>query len=126
MGRGWLLLLCAWLLVWIPMNFAVELASSLPTLGFRGPFAILELVLHAAAAALAAAAGWALWTGSEGGIRLAIPAVAASTAVGIQSIFWTMLPNQTRPGAGLALAAVYAAAGVGWIVYLRRRARPSR
>ena len=108
------------------MNFAVELAAALPTAGFRGPIAILELVAHAAATALAAAAGWALWTGSDAGIRLAIPAVAASTAVGIQSIFWTMLPSQTRPGTGLPLAAAYAAAGILWIVYLTRRARLSR
>lgn len=125
MARGWLLLLSAFLLVWIPFNFAVELTSSLPTAGLRGAPAMVELLVHAVAAALAVAAGRALWNGSQDA-RLAAVAVVVNTAVGIQSLLWTYLPTQTRPGTGGPLALLYAAAGAVALIYLRRRGRPSR
>ena len=126
MARGGLLLLSAYLLVWIPVNFAAELAGSLATLGFRGPAAIAELAVHGAAAALAFAAGWALRSGNHDAERLAAAAVALTTATAVQSIYWTSLPRQTRPGSELPLALLYGAIGAAWLLYLRRRARLSR
>ena len=78
MGRGWLLLLCAVLLVWQPLTFAVEAASSLQTLGMRGPAGAIELIAHGVVAAVGIAAGWALWQSSPAGPMLARIAIAAA------------------------------------------------
>jgi len=125
MVRGWLLLLCAYLLVWVPINFAAELATSLPGLGFRGPLAVLELVVHALAAALAVAAGLALWRGSDD-TTLAAAAVVVAAAIAIQSLYWTTLPGQTMPGDKLPLSILAAAHAAVWVWYLRRRGRSFR
>jgi hypothetical protein len=125
MARGWLLLLCAYLLVWVPINFAAELATSLPGLGFRGPLAVLELVVHALAAALAVAAGLALWRGSSD-TTLAAAAVVVAAAIAIQSLYWTTLPGQTMPGDKLPLSILAAAHAAAWVWYLRRRGRSFR
>jgi hypothetical protein len=125
-SRGWLLLLSAYLVVWVPLNFAAELASVLPSLGVRGAPAAVEIVVHGAAAAVCVAAGRALWSGSADAFGLASVAVALSTAVAIQSLLWSSLPGQTMPGDHLPLSVLYAAHGLAWLWYLRRRARASR
>lgn len=126
LGRPARLLLSGYLLLWIPVNFAAELASVLPSLGVRGAPAIIEVVLHGGVAALSFAAGMAIWSGSESAFGFASLAVLLSTAVAIQSLFWSSLPSQTKPGDHLPLSIVLAAHGAAWLLYLRRRARASR
>ena len=46
MRRGWLLLLCVTLLVWRPLDFAIEFPSTLSSLGRRGLPAMMELLFH--------------------------------------------------------------------------------
>jgi hypothetical protein len=122
-ARGWRLLLAAYLLVWVPLNFAAELASVLPSIGVRGAPAIVELTVHGVIAAFAFAAGLAIWSGNVDAVSLASLAVALSTLVAIQRLFWSSLPSQTKPGDHLPLALLYAAHGLAWLWYLRRRAR---
>lgn len=124
--RGWLLLLSAYLLVWVPLNFAAELLSVLPSLGMRGAPAVVEIAVHGTAAALSVAAGLAIWSGNQGAIELASAAVVLSTLVAIQSLFWSALPSQTKPGDHVPLSLLFAAHGSAWLWYLRRRARASR
>jgi hypothetical protein len=124
--RGWLLLLSAYLLVWVPLNFAAELASVLPSVGVRGASAWIELLVHAGVAALAFAAGWAIRSGNDDALGFASLAVGFSTVTAIQSLFLSSLPSQTMPGDHLPLALIYAAHGSAWLWYLRRRARVSR
>ena len=57
----------------------------------RGGFALLELAVHAAVAALAVAAAWALWIRNPHAPILAAVAVAASAMVTVQSIWWSRL-----------------------------------
>ncbi len=45
MSRGWLLLLCATLLLWRPLDFAFELPSTLSSLGHRGIVAVVEIAV---------------------------------------------------------------------------------
>lgn len=125
-ARGWLLLLSVYLLAWVPLNFAAELASVLPSLGVRGAAAVVEVLAHGAVAALAFAAGWAIWSGHADVAGFASLAVAGSTLAAIQSLFWSTLPSQTVPGDELPLALLFAAHGSAWLWYLRRRARVSR
>jgi hypothetical protein len=124
--RGWLLLLSAYLLVWVPLNFAAEFASVLPSLQVRGGLAISEVAAHGLVAVLSVAAGWALWSGNDDAFRLASLAVTLSTIVAIQSLYWSRLPGQTKPGDEVPLSLLAAAHGFGWLWYLRRRARASR
>ena len=120
------LLLSAFLLVWVPANFAAELLSSLPGLAARGAPAVIELIAHGAVAALAAAAGIAVRTDSSSALPLAALAVAAATVVAVQSLYWSFLPQQTMPGDRLPLAGSNLAHGAAWLLYFRRRARFSR
>jgi hypothetical protein len=125
-SRGWRLLLSAYLLLWVPVNFAIELASVLPSLGWRGPAAAIELALHGAVAALAFAAGRAIWSPSDDAAAFASLAVILSTAVGIQSLYWSSLPSHTKPGDELPLSVLLAVHGGVWLWYLRRQVPASR
>lgn len=119
-------LLSAFLLVWVPANFAAELLSALPGLSARGAPAIIELVAHGAAAALAAAAGIAVRTDGPSALSLAALAVAAAAVVAVQSLYWSFLPRQTFPGDRLPLAGLNVVHAAAWLIYFRRRARSFR
>jgi hypothetical protein len=120
MARGWVLVLCAFLLVWEPLTFGGELAQSLGTLGMRGPLAVVELFAHAAVAAIAVAAAWGLWIGNPQAPAVAAIALAAWAAIAVQSLYWTRLPGNAAPGEKLPLAIAAVAHAAGWIAYLRR------
>jgi hypothetical protein len=113
-------LLCAILFIWQPMNFAAELALTMPSLHFRGPLATLELTADGIVAALSAAAGWSLWIARPHGPALAKLALVGMAAVSVQSQYWSMLPGQTSPGAQLPIALVAVGHSVFWLIYLRR------
>jgi len=123
MGRLWLLLLCAVLMLWQPLNFAAEASSSLTTLGMRGVFGAVELVVHGAVAAVSFAAGWALWQSAPGGPKLARVAVIAMAIVGVQSLYSTALPSNVFPSDRLPLAILTVAHSAVWLAFLRRSAR---
>jgi hypothetical protein len=123
MPRGWLLLLCAVLLVWQPVSFAVEASSALPSLEMRGAAGLIELTVHGLVAALSFAAGWALWQASPAGPALATVAVAAGGLAGVQSLYWSVLPSNVFPSDRLPLAAFIVAHACAWLVYLRRSKR---
>jgi hypothetical protein len=126
MPRGWLLLLCAVLFVWQPLTFAVEVASALPSIGMRGAAGAIELGVHGVVAALSFAAGWALWQTSPAGPMLATIAIAAGAAAGVQSLYWSVLPNNVFPSDRLPLAILIVATACAWLVYLRRSKRVRR
>ena len=86
------------LLLWEPLNFAVTALAVLPTIAYRGWLPALELVVHGAVAAVAAAAGLALMNRTPAAHRLATVAVLASCARTIQSVSFSALPNETVPG----------------------------
>jgi hypothetical protein len=111
-------LLCVVLFIWQPMNFAASVSQTLPTISFRGPLTLLELIVHGLVAAMSAAAGWALWHSRPHGPNLAILAVSAMVAVSVQSLYWSTLPSQTQPGTEFPLALFASAHGVFWIGFL--------
>jgi hypothetical protein len=120
MSRGVRWLLCATLLVWRPLDFAIELPSTLPSLGLRGVPGVIELLFHGAVAALAVAAARALSNEMPSGLLLARAALAASAVTTVQSFYWSVLPHQTMPGDKLPLATLGVVVAGIWIVYLRR------
>jgi hypothetical protein len=114
-------LLAVLLIFWEPLHFAAEALGVLPTIAYRGALAIAELILHGIVAALSAAAGLALSNGSPDGRRLATVAVIAVAARTIQSLYFSVLPNNTTPGAEPVYAAVVVGIAVVAVVVIRRR-----
>ena len=121
--RGWLLVLCAVLLLWRPLDFAIELPMTLPSLGMRGVAGAAELLFHGAVAALAIAAVRAFAVGLPIALPLAAGALAASAAASVQSLYWSALPNQVVPGSELPLAAFSIVHALVWLAYLKRSRR---
>jgi hypothetical protein len=117
------LLLCVFLFVWEPLKLAGEISAASGTLSMRGPAAVIELIAHAAVAALAVAAAWALWIGNPRAPAFAAFAVASSAAAAVQSLYWSVLPRDTSPGERMPLAAAAIAHAAAWIVYLRKSRR---
>lgn len=103
-----------------PLRFGAEALAVLPTIGYRGPLAMIELAVHGLIAAVSAAAGFALWNGSPDGRRLARIAIIAVTARALQSLAWSVLPNNTPPGGEFFSAGVAIAISAAALVVLRR------
>jgi hypothetical protein len=120
MSRGPLWLLCVTLLVWRPLDFAIEFPSTLPSIGQRGAIGILELLFHGAAAALAVGAVRALSTGLPSAVMLGRAALVVSALATIQSQYWSVLPHQTMPGDRMPLVATAVLVAALWLVYLRK------
>jgi hypothetical protein len=121
--RGWIAVLCFVLLVWRPLDFVAELSATLPSVGMRGATGAIELLFHAAVAALAVAAVRALSASSHVAPRLAAAALVASAIATVQSLYWTVLPRQTIPGDELPIAILAIAHASAWLVYLARSRR---
>lgn len=124
MSRGAVWLLGATLLVWRPLDFAIECPSTLPSIGQRGLAGAVELLFHGAVAALAVAAVRALSNGMPSGLLLARTALIASALTTIQSHYWSVLPHQTMPSDRLPLAATGIVMAALWLVYLRKSVEP--
>lgn len=116
-------MLAALLLFLEPLHFAAEALAVLPTIAYRGLTAVIELVVHGILAAVCAAAGLALWNASPDASRLATIAVIVAVGRVVQSLYWSVLPNNTRPGDEPIVAAVAIAAGVIVLLVLRRPSR---
>jgi hypothetical protein len=127
MPRGWVLLLSAYLLAWVPMTFATELQVVLPSIGRRGGMAVAELAVHGLSTIVCGAAGWMLLVGAPVAPLASAIAVVLNAFVSIQSLYWTMLPRNTAPSDRLPLAllvcchAAFWLALIGW--YARKRDR---
>jgi hypothetical protein len=115
--------LCLVLSAWWPIGFAVELAQTLPTLGMRGIAGAIELVFHGGVAVLAVIAIRALWASMPSGPSFAMAAVTASAIASVQSLYWSVLPHQTKPGDELPLALLTVLHAAAWLAYLTRLRR---
>jgi len=120
MSRGWLLLLCATLLLWRPLDFAFELPSTLLSLGHRGIVAVVEVLFHGAVAAVSVAASRALWDRMPAAPLLARAALTLSAIATWQSLYWSVLPHQTFPSDKLPLAVFATCITTAWLIYLQR------
>jgi hypothetical protein len=116
-ARLWL---SAYLLAWVPLNYAAEASRTLPTIGGRGPAAAIELAVHGLVTAMAAGAGWMAWMQHPRARWASSGAVVAASATSVQSLYWSALPHAVPPGMTLPLALIAGAHGVAWVLYLRR------
>ena len=115
-------LLSSYLLVWVPGMFAIELLSTLPSIGMRGAIAWIELSVHGVVAALCAVAGRMIRLGTPAASALATAGIVARAGVAIQSLFWTRLPTDVAPGTRgvfMVLACVNAAIWIGVVMWTR-------
>lgn len=119
MPRSLVLLLCATLLAWRPLDFAIEFPSALPSLGQRGAAGVIEVIVHGAVAALAVAAVRAISNALPSALLLTRTALVAAAAATVQSFYWSVLPHQTMPGDKLPLAVLGVIVASGWLLYLR-------
>lgn len=113
--------IAALLILWEPLRFASEALAVLPTISFRGAIAMLELLAHGVVAALAAAAGFALFNGAPDGRRLAAFAVIAVALRTIQSLYFSVLPDNTSPGTEPLYVGAATIVAVAAVLILRRR-----
>lgn len=126
-GRGWLVgLLCAFLGLWQPLNFAAAAAEALQALPVRGwPLALL-LVVRLAVTAVGFAAARALWDRRTGAPALARAALVLSAVVQLFIYGTSIAPNNRMPGDTLYYVAFTVVAHGGWLLYLARSARVRR
>lgn len=121
MARAWVLLLCVYLLGWVPLGYATVFLATLPSLPGRGLLALLELVARGLITVLAATAGYMLWIRAPAAVAVAAAAVAATGTASILSLYWSALPRDVSPGSELPLAALIVAHTAFWLVMLSRR-----
>ena len=103
-----------------PLRFAGEALRVLPSIGYRGALAGLELLVHGLVAALSAGAGFALWNGTPDARRTATIAVIVLMARAVQSVYWSVLPNSTRPGDEAWTAGVAVVVGILMLAVVRK------
>jgi hypothetical protein len=114
------------LLLWEPMNFAGEALTVVPTIVYRGLLPAIELSTHGLVAALAAAAGLALWSNTPAARRLGTVAIIAAAARTLQSLYVSRLPNNVVPGDEPAIALVTMVVAAMALAIVNRSERPSR
>jgi hypothetical protein len=112
-------ILAAILGVWQPLEFALELGRTLPTLGIRGFVGIVELLAHGSVAALCTAAARALWASQPHARFLARLGLVGATAVTIQRLFWSVLPRDIVPGTRVPIATIAVIHCAAWLIFLR-------
>jgi hypothetical protein len=117
---GWLLVLCALLIGWQPINLALSAARVLDALPVRGlPLALL-LAARTIVAGFGIAAGIAILRHAGSAVALAKAALIASAALDIVVYTTPYFPNNRVPGdAPLFVAASLAYSGI-WLLYLIR------
>ncbi len=126
MIRGWLLVFCAWLAIWQPLNLAAFAAEALAALPVRGwPLALL-LVARLVVTAIGLAAARSLWDVRPGAPAIARAAVVLSAAIQLFVYVTSIAPNNRMPGDTMLYGALTVAVHAGWLLYLARSARVKR
>jgi hypothetical protein len=113
-----LFVLCGYLLVLVPANFAILASRSLPSLRFRGAAAALEFIFEALVTLACVTAGWMLRAGNPGGRPVAVVALTLQALASIQSLHASALPHDVQPGLVLPLTVLALLNAGVWIIYL--------
>jgi len=92
------------LLLLEPLHFGFEASRVLSTIAYRGIVAAIELGAHAVVAVACAGAALLFWNGGQDARRFVTIAAVASVTRTIQSVYWSVLPDDTRPGDELIVA----------------------
>ncbi len=115
---GWLLVLCAVLLVWQPISFGLVAAAALDALPVRGlPLAVV-LAARLGVTALGIAAGLALAARRPGGVAMAKASLLVSLAMDLFVYATPYFPNDRRPGETPFYVAASLIWYCAWLAYL--------
>ena len=121
--RGWLLLLCALLLVWQPLNVALVASRELESIATHGWRLIGLVLVRLGVAALGIAAGLALLSRRPAAVTIAKASLLASALTDIVVYGTRFAPGNQMPGdAPVYLAGSLAYHGT-WLMYLFRSRR---
>ena len=120
---GWLLVLCAVLLVWQPVDLALTAPRTLDALPVRGlPLAIV-LTAQVLAAGLGIAAGISILQRAGAAVGLARVALTVSVLVDLFVYATPYIPNNRVPGDTPLFAGATVALYATWMLYLWRSKR---
>ncbi len=121
--RGWLLVLCALLLVWQPVNLAFTMSGLVDELSMRGAGLGIILLARLMAAGLGIAAGLALFQQAPGAVVIAKASLVFSALIDIAVYATPYSPSNRPPGdATIILAGSLVYYGI-WLAYLARSKR---
>lgn len=123
---GWLLALCAVLLVWQPAQFAVAATIAIEAVRVRGAGVLIVLMARLIVTAFGAAAGFAIMRRRRAAIGMTIAALLAAAAVDVFVELTSFFPTNRMPGDAPFYAAASAAFHGGWAVYMARSSRVRR
>lgn len=124
--RGWLLVLCALLLIGHPLTLGLAASSALDALPLRGLPLALVLALRLVVTAIGIAAGLALLARRAGAVALATIALVASAATDLFVYSTPYYPSNRLPGDTLWYVAASLAYHGLWLGYLYRSDRVRR
>ena len=120
---GWLLVLCALLIVWQPMILAIAVSGVLRSILLRGFPAFAVLGLRLAVTALGAGAGMALAFRRESAVTMTKVSLAASAATDLFVLLTPYFPGNRVPGDEPYYAAAILLNCAVWMTYLLRSRR---
>ena len=121
--RGWLLVLCALLLIWQPLSLGLAASNVLEALPIRGLPLALVLTLRMLVTAMGIAAGLALLARRGAAVALAKIALVASAATDLFVYSTPYYPSNRLPGDTIWFIAASLAYHIVWLVYLVRSTR---
>ena len=120
---GWLLVLCALLTVWGPLELSLAAATALAALPVRGVSLGVLIALRVGVAALGLAAGMALLARRGPALPLARASLIASAATDVFVYSTPYFPNNRMPGDDIFYVAAAVLYSTLWLVYLARSTR---
>jgi|HubBroStandDraft_6_1064221.scaffolds.fasta_scaffold1034650_1 hypothetical protein len=120
---GWLLVLCAWLMVWQPLSLGLVASSVLDALPVRGLPLALVLLARLLVTAFGIAAGLALLSRRLAALTMAKVSLVASAAMDVFVYTTHYFPNNRVPGDTPLFIAASLATYTIWVVYLFRSER---
>ena len=120
---GWLLVLCALLLIGQPLVLAVVASNALDAVTMRGLPSVLTLLLRVVVCAVGIAAGLALVQRRSGAVGFAKASLCASALTDVFVYSTPYFPNNRMPGdTPLYVLGSLAYYGI-WLMYLVRSQR---
>jgi len=120
---GWLLVLCALLLVWQPLSLGLIASSVLDSLIVRGLPVALVLLARLVVAGFGIAAGLALAARRESAVALAKASLVLSAAMDVFVYVTPYFPNNRPPGDTTIAIILSIATAAIWLAYLSRSRR---
>ena len=121
--RGWLLVLCVFLLFWQPLSIGLAAAAALDAVMIRGFAAMLLLFLRLLVTAVGVGAGLALLGRRIGAVTFAKYSLIVSATIDLLVYVTPYYPNRRAPGETplwiLGTVVLYG----GWLLYLTRSRR---